>query len=58
MGILDEDIRGKNRAQAYLALESQDEPFLHGLKFTAMPPTKRFREMELLSGGEKASQSH
>ena len=29
--------------QAYLSLESADEPFLHGVKFTAMPPTKRFR---------------
>ena len=34
-------------------LENQDEPFLHGVKFTAMPPTKRFRDMEQLSGGEK-----
>lgn len=39
--------------QAYLSLESGDEPFLHGIKFTAMPPTKRFRDMEQLSGGEK-----
>ena len=38
---------------AYLSLESPDEPFLHGTKFTAMPPTKRFRDMEQLSGGEK-----
>ena len=29
------------------------EPFLHGIKYTAMPPTKRFRDMEQLSGGEK-----
>ncbi|CAN1270479.1 Structural maintenance of chromosomes protein 1 [Linum perenne] len=38
---------------AYLNLENEDEPFLHGIKFTAMPPTKRFRDMEQLSGGEK-----
>lgn len=38
---------------AYLTLENDDEPFLHGIKYTAMPPTKRFREMEQLSGGEK-----
>ena len=25
---------------AYLSLESADEPFLSGIKFTAMPPTK------------------
>ena len=29
------------------------QPFLHGVKFHAMPPTKRFRDMEQLSGGEK-----
>lgn len=39
--------------QAYLSLDSTDEPFLHGVKFSAMPPTKRFRDMEQLSGGEK-----
>ncbi|XP_058197124.1 structural maintenance of chromosomes protein 1 isoform X2 [Rhododendron vialii] len=38
---------------AYLNLDNEDEPFLHGIKYSAMPPTKRFREMEQLSGGEK-----
>ncbi|KAF5943216.1 hypothetical protein HYC85_020858 [Camellia sinensis] len=38
---------------AYLKLDNEDEPFLHGIKYTAMPPTKRFRDMEQLSGGEK-----
>ncbi|CAI5458596.1 unnamed protein product, partial [Closterium sp. Yama58-4] len=38
---------------AYLSLENEDEPFLHGIKYTAMPPSKRFRDMEQLSGGEK-----
>ncbi|WEJ96859.1 Structural maintenance of chromosomes protein 1 [Yamadazyma tenuis] len=38
---------------AYLTLESDDEPYLHGIKYHAMPPMKRFRDMELLSGGEK-----
>ncbi|XP_062191550.1 structural maintenance of chromosomes protein 1 [Phragmites australis] len=38
---------------AYLNLENEDEPFVHGIKYTAMPPTKRFRDMEQLSGGEK-----
>ena len=37
----------------YLSLESPEEPYNHGVKFTAMPPTKRFRDMEQLSGGEK-----
>lgn len=36
-----------------MTLESQDEPFSCGIKFTAMPPTKPFREMDQLSGGEK-----
>ena len=39
---------------AYLNVENAEEPFLGGVKFTAMPPTKRFRDMEQLSGGEKA----
>eukprot|EP00897_Mesotaenium_endlicherianum_P000577 jgi/Mesen1/1051/ME000122S00048 len=38
---------------AYLSLENEDEPFSHGIKYTAMPPSKRFRDMEQLSGGEK-----
>ena len=54
---------------AYLSLEDSDEPYLDGyflffiqiiyklclnrIKYHAMPPAKRFREMELLSGGEK-----
>lgn len=38
---------------AYLSLENEDDPFLHGIKYTAMPPQKRFRDMEQLSGGEK-----
>lgn len=38
---------------AYLSLEQQDEPYLAGIKFNAMPPTKRFRDMEQLSGGER-----
>jgi structural maintenance of chromosome 1 len=38
---------------AYLSLEDSDSPYLDGIKYHAMPPMKRFREMELLSGGEK-----
>ncbi|KAJ8527280.1 hypothetical protein K7X08_029757 [Anisodus acutangulus] len=37
----------------YLNLDNEDEPFLHGIKYTAMPPTKYFRDMEQLSEGEK-----
>jgi structural maintenance of chromosome 1 len=39
--------------QAYLAPENPEDPFSAGIKFSAMPPTKRFRDMEQLSGGEK-----
>jgi structural maintenance of chromosome 1 len=39
---------------AYLALEDSDEPYLEGIKYHAMPPMKRFRDMEQLSGGEKS----
>ena len=39
--------------QAYLSPENAEEPFSGGIKFSAMPPTKRFRDMEQLSGGEK-----
>ncbi|GLD96619.1 hypothetical protein PINS_up005302 [Pythium insidiosum] len=38
---------------AYLSLENTEEPYLNGMKYNAMPPMKRFREMEQLSGGEK-----
>jgi structural maintenance of chromosome 1 len=38
---------------AYLSLEDADEPYKGGMKFNAMPPMKRFRDMEQLSGGEK-----
>ena len=41
--------------QAYLDNEAQDDsrPFDGGLRYHAMPPLKRFRDMEALSGGEK-----
>lgn len=39
---------------AYLSLQEQEEPFLGGIKFNAMPPTKRFRDMDQLSGGERS----
>ncbi|KAL3945257.1 MAG: hypothetical protein SGBAC_000668 [Bacillariaceae sp.] len=38
---------------AYLSLDDTEEPFKGGMKFNAMPPMKRFRDMEQLSGGEK-----
>ena len=38
---------------AYLSLDDTEEPYKGGLKFNAMSPMKRFRDMEQLSGGEK-----
>ena len=38
---------------AYLTLENPEEPYLEGVKYHTMPPMKRFRDMEQLSGGEK-----
>ncbi|PVI06614.1 RecF/RecN/SMC protein [Periconia macrospinosa] len=38
---------------AYLDLEDSTEPYLAGVKYHAMPPLKRFRDMEHLSGGER-----
>ena len=38
---------------SYLDIEDSDEPYLDGIKYNAMPPLKRFRDMEHLSGGEK-----
>lgn len=36
-----------------MSLDDTEEPYKGGLKFNAMPPMKRFRDMEQLSGGEK-----
>ncbi|KAF9905566.1 Structural maintenance of chromosomes protein 1 [Lobosporangium transversale] len=38
---------------AYLSLEDTEEPYLSGIRYHAMPPLKRFRDMDQLSGGEK-----
>lgn len=38
---------------AYLTLENQEEPYNGGVKFCAMPPGKRFLDMDQLSGGER-----
>ncbi|KAF8320444.1 hypothetical protein DL93DRAFT_1845701 [Clavulina sp. PMI_390] len=38
---------------AYLSLEDTEEPYNGGIKYHAMPPMKRFRDMDQLSGGEK-----
>ncbi|GAM21113.1 hypothetical protein SAMD00019534_042880 [Acytostelium subglobosum LB1] len=42
------------RGSADLAVEDTSYPFNGGIKYTAIPPNKRFQEMEMLSGGEKS----
>ncbi|KAI9611704.1 hypothetical protein H4Q26_008659 [Puccinia striiformis f. sp. tritici PST-130] len=37
----------------YLELDDFEEPYLHGIKYSTMPPGKRYRDVEQLSGGEK-----
>lgn len=39
---------------AYLSLDNIEEPYLGNVKYHAMPPMKRFRDMDMLSGGEKS----
>jgi structural maintenance of chromosome 1 len=41
--------------EAHLLLEDDnDEPYLSGIKYNTLVPGKRFRDMDQLSGGEKA----
>lgn len=40
-------------AQAFLEVEEQDEPYLHGIKYDCVAPGKRYQPMSNLSGGEK-----
>lgn len=42
---------------AFLILDDAAEPFNGGVQFHVMPPKKRFREINLLSGGEKTMAS-
>lgn len=44
---------GLEGGSAFLDLEDLEDPWNGGIKFTAMPPSKRFSDMALLSGGEK-----
>lgn len=44
---------GTGGGSAYLDLEDLEDPFTAGVKFTVMPPAKRFSDVALLSGGEK-----
>ncbi|KAF2815257.1 mitotic cohesin complex [Mytilinidion resinicola] len=39
--------------RANIDMADSDEPYLAGLTYNAMPPLKRYREMNELSGGEK-----
>jgi structural maintenance of chromosome 1 len=39
---------------AHMHLETSREPYTAGVRFSAMPPNKRYMEMDQLSGGEKS----
>mmetsp|Transcript_41940 Transcript_41940/g.98382 ORF Transcript_41940/g.98382 Transcript_41940/m.98382 type:complete len:1245 (-) Transcript_41940:89-3823(-) len=45
---------GIDGGSAFLDLEDTEEPFLGGVKFSVMPPLKRYIELGQLSGGERA----
>jgi structural maintenance of chromosome 1 len=45
--------QSKMGGTAFLGLEDMSEPYNAGVKFNAMPPLKRYRDMTELSGGEK-----
>lgn len=57
LGVIYKDLTKSTKhphgGNAYLTLDNTDEPYLAGTRFTAMPPMKRFRDMDQLSGGEK-----
>jgi structural maintenance of chromosome 1 len=50
---LTRDSQSGQEGTAYLSLEDSEEPYLEGIRFHAMPPGKRFLDMESLSGGER-----
>jgi structural maintenance of chromosome 1 len=57
LGVIYRDLTRSSKhplgGNAYLTLDNTEEPYLGGIRYTAMPPMKRFRDMEQLSGGEK-----
>ena len=57
LGVIYKDLTRSSKhplgGNAYLTLDNTDEPYLGGIRYTAMPPMKRFRDMDQLSGGEK-----
>eukprot|EP01041_Mallomonas_annulata_P003724 gene3724-7400_t len=57
LGVIYKDLTRSSKhplgGNAYLTLDNTEEPYLGGMRYTAMPPMKRFRNMDQLSGGEK-----
>ena len=57
LGVIYKDLTRSSKhplgGNAYLTLDNTEEPYQAGIRFTAMPPMKRFRDMDQLSGGEK-----
>jgi len=50
---LTENASNHDGGSAYLDLEDQTDPFAAGVKFTAIPPAKRYTDIGELSGGER-----
>ncbi|KAI7958394.1 hypothetical protein MJO29_006611 [Puccinia striiformis f. sp. tritici] len=42
-----------NDGKAYLELDDFEQLYSHGIKYSTMPPGKRYRDVEQLSGGDK-----
>jgi structural maintenance of chromosome 1 len=48
-----QEITQSTQGAAYLTADNQEEPYLDGLEFRAIPPTKRYHGPAMLSGGEQ-----
>lgn len=55
LSLEDSEVRHGFHTSLRLRLDTKvsQEPYAAGIKYHAMPPMKRFRDMEQLSGGEK-----
>jgi structural maintenance of chromosome 1 len=55
LSLEDNEVRGSTAGGRFFLYSNflPQEPYAGGIKYHAMPPMKRFRDMEQLSGGEK-----
>lgn len=47
------ELYSSRSASAKLTLDNPSVPYAHGIEFTATPPSKSYRDIQSLSGGEK-----